>query len=98
VIHLSAANKVIAFRRWDRGGDDVVVVANLRNRGYTQYNVGLPAGGQWRVRLDSDDPRWSTDFRGTARATVDADARPYDNQPFTGSIVLGPWSVVVLSR
>src|SRR5581483_6012102 len=32
VIHLHATNKVIAFRRWDRGGDDVVVVANLRNR------------------------------------------------------------------
>jgi 1,4-alpha-glucan branching enzyme len=98
VTHLSAANKVVAFRRWDRGGDDVVIVANLRNRGYAQYNVGLPAGGAWRVRLDSDDPRWSTDFRGAARATVDAAARPYDNQPFTGTIALGPWSVVVLSR
>ncbi len=98
VTHLSATNKVIAYRRWDRGGDDVVVIANLRNRAYARYDIGLPAGGTWRVRVDSDDPRWSTDFRGPAPASLDAAARPYDNQPFTGSVVLGPWSVVVLSR
>lgn len=98
VIHLHAGNKVIAFRRWDRGGDDVVVVANLRNRRYARYDVGLPAGGTWRVLLDSDAPRWSTDFTGSAPATVDAVARPYDNQTHTGSIALGPWSVVVLAR
>ncbi len=98
VIHLNATNKVIAFRRWDRGGDDVVVIANLRDRAYTRYDVGLPAGGTWRVRLDGDDPRWSTDFHGVAPATVEAIAHPYDNQAFTGPIVLGPWSVVVLSR
>ena len=34
VVHFHAANKVIAYRRWDRGGDDVVI-ANLRNRAYT---------------------------------------------------------------
>ncbi len=98
VVHFHAANKVIAYRRWDRGGDDVVVIANLRNRAYTQYSVGLPAGGAWRVLLDSDDPRWSTDFRGTPRASIDAAARPYDGQPFTGTVALGPWSVVVLAR
>ena len=98
VTHLSASNKVIAYRRWDRGGDDVVVIANLRDRRYARYDVGLPAGGAWRVRVDSDDPRWSTDFRGPAVASVTAAARPYDGQPFTGSLTLGPWSVVVLSR
>lgn len=98
VIHLHATNKVIAYRRWDRGGDDVVVIANLRNRAYARYDIGLPAGGTWRVRVDTDDPRWSTDFHGAAPATVTAVSRPYDNQAFTGSIVLGPWSVVALSR
>ncbi len=98
VTHQSDANKVLVFRRWDRGGDDVVVIANLRNRRYAEYNIGLPAGGTWRVRLDSDDPRWSADFTGPARASVDAVARPYDGQSFMGSIALGPWSVVVLSR
>ena len=98
VIHLNATNKVIAYRRWDAAGDDVVVVVNLRNRGYARYDVGLPAGGTWHVRLDSDDPRWSTDFHGAAPATVESIAHAYDNQPFTGPVVLGPWSVVVLSR
>lgn len=98
VIHLHAANKVIAFRRWDRGGDDVVVIANLRNRRYARYDFGLPAGGDWRVLLDSDAPRWSTDFTGPAQTTVTAAPRPYDNQQHTGSVALGPWSVVVLAR
>jgi 1,4-alpha-glucan branching enzyme len=98
VTHFHEGNKVLAFRRWDAGGDDVVVVVNLRNRGYTRYDVGLPAGGVWRVRLDSDDPRWSTDFRGAAPAVVTAVAQRYDGLPFTGSVTLGPYSVVVLSR
>jgi 1,4-alpha-glucan branching enzyme len=98
ITHFSDDNKVLAFRRWDRGGDDVVVIANLRDRRYTRYDIGLPAGGTWRVRLDTDDPRWSTDFRGPAPTTVEAAARSYDGLPFAGSVVLGPWSVVVLSR
>ena len=98
VIHFHDANKVIAVRRWDRGDDDVVVIFNLRNRAYARYDVGLPAGGTWNVRLDSNDPRWSEDFRGSAAGTVTALAQPYDGQPFTGPIALGPWSVVVLSR
>jgi len=98
VIHFHEANKVIAVRRWDRGGDDVVVIANLRNRAYARYDVGLPAGGTWNVRIDSDDPRWSEDFRGRAAGTVTALAQPYDGLGFTGPIALGPWSVVVLSR
>ena len=60
--------------------------------------MGPPAGGTWRVRVDSDDPRWSPDFHGTSPATVEAIAHPYDNQGFTGPITLGPWSAVVLSR
>jgi 1,4-alpha-glucan branching enzyme len=98
VMHFHDANKVVSFRRWDRNGDDVVVIANLRNRRYAQYSFGVPAGGAWRVRVDSDDPRWSTDFGGRATETVEAVARAYDNQPFTLTVPLGPWSVVVLSR
>ena len=98
VVHFHDANKVVAFRRWDRSGDDVVVIANLRNRRYAQYSFGVPAGGTWRVRVDSDDPRWSTDFGGRTTESVEAVARAYDNQPFTLTVPLGPWSVVVLSR
>ncbi len=98
VIHFHEANKVLAVRRWDRGGDDVVVIANLRNRPYARYDIGLPSGGTWDVRIDSDDPRWSEDFHGRAAGSVTALAQPYDGQPFTGPIALGPWSVVVLSR
>lgn len=99
-----------AFTRGDAGltridprarrlsADDVVVIANLRNRRYARDDVGLPAGGAWRVLLDSDDPRWSTDFQGPVVTSVQAAARAYDGQPFAGSIALGPWSVVVLGR
>lgn len=98
VIHQHAGNKVLAFRRWDRGGDDIVVIVNLRNRRYTRYEVGLPAAGTWRVLLDSDEPRWSSDFAGPPQQTISAAARPYDNQPNVGGVALGPWSVVVLAR
>lgn len=91
-------NKVVAFRRWDAGGDDVIVVANLRNRAYTRYDVGAPAGGTWRVRVDTDARDWSSDFGHAATPDVAAEATPKDGEPYSLPVVLGPYSVVVLSR
>ena len=47
VFWASDADGVIAYHRWDQGGrgDDVVIVANLKNRTYPSYNVGFPEAG-----------------------------------------------------
>ena len=55
VHHLDEAGNVIGFRRWD-GIDDYVVVANFRNDDCTAYRIGMPAAGDWREVLNSQDP------------------------------------------
>ena len=101
VHHVNDQDKVLAFHRWDRGGprDDVVVLANLANRGYDRYRIGLPRGGLWRVRVNSDWRGYSPAF--TDGRSVDLWADPgasRDGMPISGAVGIGPYSVVILSQ
>jgi 1,4-alpha-glucan branching enzyme len=101
VFHLNDPDKVIAYHRFDKGGpgDDVVVVANFSNRDFPVYVVGLPAGGVWKVRLDSDSREYGADYGGV-EASAEVVARPgaRDGLPFQGEVRLGRYSAVVLSQ
>ena len=71
VFHRNDDNKVIAFNRWDQGGDgdDVIVLANFSADGFPSYNVGVPSRGTWYVRLNSDSNGYSSDFRTSKAIT-----------------------------
>jgi len=101
VHHVNHAGKVIAFHRWAMGGprDDVVVVANLANRSYPDYRVGLPRDGRWRVRLNSDWRGYSDVFTG--QDSFDLDATPQeamDGMPCGGTMGIGPYTAIILSQ
>jgi 1,4-alpha-glucan branching enzyme len=100
VFHQNDGPKVIAYRRWDVGGpgDDVIVVANFGAQTFPSYLVGLPAGGLWRVRLNSDATMYAPDFGGASSGDVEAAAIPRDGLPYQGSVALGANSIVVLSQ
>lgn len=89
----TAGNKVLVYRR-----EDVMVVANFSARKYARYDIGLPTGGAWVARVDSDHVRYGSDLgaQQPTRVVVTSEAR--DGLPFMGSITLGPYSVVVLTR
>jgi 1,4-alpha-glucan branching enzyme len=98
VHHVNDTAKVIAYRRWNQGNDDVVVVANFANRAFTNYLVGLPSAGTWHVRFQGDSQIYSADFGGAMAADITATATARDGLPATGAVVLGPWSAVILSQ
>jgi 1,4-alpha-glucan branching enzyme len=98
VYHVNEGAKVIAWRRWKLGGDDVVVLANFSGTPFQPYEIGLPAGGTWKVRFHSDAAIYSADFDGTPGADVVAQPVSRDGLPFKGSVTLGRYSLVVLSR
>ena len=75
-----------------------MVVANFGARRYTRYDVGLPAGGAWKARIDSDDVRYGADFGAASPTPVSVLATPRDGMPFTGAFALAPYSIVLLSR
>jgi 1,4-alpha-glucan branching enzyme len=101
VHHVNRAGKVIAFHRWAGGGprDDVVVIANFADAGYADYRVGLPRGGRWRVRFNSDWRGYSPAFTDQPSFDLDASgADAMDGMPCGGAVGLGPYSCVILSQ
>lgn len=100
VYHRNAAANVLAFHRWDRGGpgDSVVVVVNLASQPQEAYTLGLPAAGDWRVRLNSDWAGYDADFADFPADTLTAAPNAQDGQPARGTLSIGAYSVVILSQ
>jgi 1,4-alpha-glucan branching enzyme len=99
--HVNNGAKVVAFHRWQNGGDldDVVIVMNFSQNGINNYRVGMPRAGMWRVRFNGDwngyDPsfsNWGT-FDTNASTTV-----PWDGLPASALVNIGPYSAVVFSQ
>jgi 1,4-alpha-glucan branching enzyme len=97
VFHVNEGAHVLAWRRWKNGGDDVVVLANFSGKPFNRYDLGLPAGGTWHLRLSSDDVRYSSDYTNLG-SDVDAVATARDGLPYMGSLAVGAYSVIILSQ
>jgi 1,4-alpha-glucan branching enzyme len=100
VHHVDDVNKVIAFHRRDQGGrgDDVVVIINFSARQLDNYTVGLPQGGLWRVRFNSDWSGYDPSFGNAPSLDTTAAGAPHGAMPNSANIVVGPYSSVILSQ
>jgi 1,4-alpha-glucan branching enzyme len=92
ILHRNDTNKVIAYQR-----GDTVVVLNLRNQAYPRYDFGVPKGGTWRVRLDSDWKQYGSDFGGGQTGPIEALNQPRDGSPYTLPVQLGAYGALVLT-
>jgi 1,4-alpha-glucan branching enzyme len=99
VFHVNHADKILAFHRWDQGGagDSVVVIVNLMRQARLNYTLGFPRVGTWRVRFNSDRSQYDTQFADQGISQVQVQAAPLDNQPGSGQVDIGPYSVLILS-
>jgi 1,4-alpha-glucan branching enzyme len=101
VYHLDMAQNVLAFTRWDVGGpgDSVVVVLNFAATPLQDYWIGLPAGGIWKVRFNSDWDGYDAEFHNTFTADVDASGAAQDGLPASGCLnAVGPYTALILSQ
>jgi 1,4-alpha-glucan branching enzyme len=91
---------MIAFHRWDQGGpgDDVVVVANFSREAQDDYTLGLPSGGTWKLRFNSDWQGYNDDFANHFSSDAIAVEGDRDGLPWYGSVSIGPYSVLVFSQ
>jgi 1,4-alpha-glucan branching enzyme len=98
--HVDNGNKVIAYHRWDQGGsgDDVIVVTNFSIQTLSNYSIGFPRNGLWRVRFNSDWNGYDATFGNSPSYDTNADGGPYDSMPFSGNIEIGPYSAVILTQ
>ena len=99
VFHVNNTDKVIAFARWDDHPDNAtVVLVNFANRTYDNYTIGLPTGGEWKVRFNSNWDGYDADFNNFPSYGTEAQPGDYDGYPQHGSFALGRYAVVVLSK
>ena len=98
VFHVNTGAQVLAWRRWDMPGDDVVMIANFSATAFPVYTIGFPATGVWHVRMNGDSKKYSLDFGDTPEPDVTAAATARDGQPASGNVALAPYSMLVLSR
>ena len=86
VLRVDEERKVLAFRRWDRGGpgDDVVIVANFLHEPRRDYAIGFPAEGPWKVRFHSDWSGYSERFEGGEGGDATAEPGECDGLPCRG--------------
>ena len=100
VHHINNTNKVIAFHRWDSGGsgDDVIIVANFGNQGYSSYNIGFPQSGTWKVRFNSDWNGYDSGFGNWNAYNTTAVSGSKDGMSYNANVGIGPYTVIVLSQ
>jgi 1,4-alpha-glucan branching enzyme len=100
VHHINDWDKVIAYHRWDQGGpgDDVVVLANLRDQTWGSYRIGVPRDGLWRVRFNSDWNGYDASFANTTTNDVQAEPIPWDGMAYSIDLSFGPYTCVILSQ
>ena len=99
VFHVNNKDKVIAFARWDdHPKNATVVLVNFAHQPHDSYTIGLPAGGEWKVRFNSNWDGYDADFNNFPSYGTQAQGGDYDGYPQHGSFALGRYAVVVLSR
>lgn len=100
VYHVNNTDKVIAYHRWYNGGpgDDVIVIANFSENGFTNYNIGMPQGGRWRVRFNSDWNRYDSSYSNWNSYDTNAEPGPKDSLNYNANISIAPYSMIILSQ
>ena len=100
VYHLNEGANVLASHRWRDGGagDDVVVVMNFHNATWSNYRIGFPRAGQWKLHFNSDATLYGSDYANTASTDVWTDSQPYDGLAQSALIKIGPYSSLVFSQ
>ncbi len=100
VFHVNDTDNVIAFHRWWNGGpgDDVIVVANFGYQGFTDYNIGMPRSGRWRVRFNSDWQGYDSEFGNWNSYDTNAVSGSKDGLEHNANVAVGPYSMIILSQ
>lgn len=90
-------NSVIAFRRIDASGKEIIAVSSFTNVPRSDYRIGVPKKGSYKVFFNSDDARFGGEGRGNAEK-IHSD--PINMHGFEQSISLElpPLSTIYIKR
>jgi 1,4-alpha-glucan branching enzyme len=95
IFHVNDGSNVIAYRRTNYFGDDVVVVANFSNTDFANYRFGIPTDEPWVEYVNSQDPSYMGS--GTTNpGTLYPDAIARDGYSQSLEIALSKMALVIL--
>ena len=89
-------NSVIAFRRIDRRGREVICLYNFCPVRRENYCLGLPRAGEYEAVFSSEEERFGG--RGIPQPSVTAQKIPLHGLPYSGSFTIAPMSAVFYKR
>jgi len=91
-------HSVLAFARYGHSVQDtLVVIANLTPVVRHAHRIGLPHGGTWRERLNTDSVHYGGSNIGN-HGHVIADEHPAHGQAWSATFTLPPLSVLWLEK
>ena len=84
----------VAFLRWDRKGQPLIVLCNFSPEHRNGYRVGAPFAGTWAVAFNTDDAVFGGSGLGD-KATLKTEKIPYHDQQQSFVVDLPPMSTVI---
>jgi 1,4-alpha-glucan branching enzyme len=75
-----------------------VIVLNFSNAPKENYDLGMPAIGLWKLRLNSDATLYSNDFQGFFSGDTEAFAGPRDGLDAHATISIGPYTMLLFTQ
>ena len=85
-------NSVIAFRRIDDKGHEIVGICNFCPVKREHYRIGMPQAGAWEPVLNSDEEQYGG--WGTELPPVAAEKSPWGDLPYSAEFTLPPLSIL----
>lgn len=89
-------NSVISFRRIDKNGKEIIVICNFTSVLRSDYKIGVPRNGTYKVMLNSDDEQFGGEGLGT-KDRVKSVKSPMHGLDYSISLELPGNSVIYLS-
>jgi 1,4-alpha-glucan branching enzyme len=100
MIRVDDEKKIVAYQRWHQGGkgDTTVVILNFGGECYSNYRIGFPDGGLWKLRFNSDWDGYDNDFGTFEAFDTEASDIECDGLPFSAEVALAPYTALILSQ
>jgi 1,4-alpha-glucan branching enzyme len=88
--HQDAQRSLLSFVRRGRGGEAMLVVCNFAPVVHHGLRLGVPEGGRWRERLNTDSSYYGGSNVGTPYGQVSSQPVPCNGRPHSIELTLPP--------
>jgi 1,4-alpha-glucan branching enzyme len=100
IVHVHSQNRVLALQRWIEGvGRDVIVVYNLSETNWYNYQLGFPGPGRWVEVFNSDVyDNWVNPIVSGNGGGIEASGGPLHGLSSSASVTIPANGFVVFAR